>query len=93
MAEKRLEVLGINGSPHAEGNTHAALSYALSLLDERGIDTRYEGLAGKIIHPCDGCFLCREGSCAHDDDMTPLHAWSRQFRMVLPDLGSRGRSH
>jgi multimeric flavodoxin WrbA len=83
MAEKRLEVLGISGSPHAAGNTHDALSYALSLLGERGIDTRYEGLAGKIIHPCDGCFRCREGSCVHDDDMTPLYAWLRQCRCLL----------
>jgi multimeric flavodoxin WrbA len=83
MAQERLEVLGINGSPHADGNTHAALAYALSLLAERGIRTRYEGLAGKSIRPCDGCFRCRSGACAHDDDMSGLYAALRECRCLL----------
>jgi multimeric flavodoxin WrbA len=83
MTDGLLGVLGINGSPHAEGNTHAALRYALALLDESGVSTRYEDLAGKIIHPCDGCFRCIGGSCVHDDGMTPLYASLRQCRCLL----------
>ena len=64
-----MHVLGINGSPHQDGNSAFALHYALRLLESAGADTAYIDLAGKNIHPCDGCFSCRSGTCVHDDDM------------------------
>jgi multimeric flavodoxin WrbA len=65
-------VLGINGSPHEDGNTAHALRYALGLLAAAGLETSYIGLAGKTITGCDGCFACRSGACVYDDDMTPI---------------------
>jgi multimeric flavodoxin WrbA len=67
-----MNVLGINGSPHEDGNTAHALRYALDLLTAAGLETRYIGLAGKTINACDGCFACRSGACVYDDDMTPI---------------------
>jgi len=68
-----MNVLGINGSPHLNGNTAYALRYALEVIAGQGIDTAYIALADKAIAPCDGCFACRAGECVHDDDMTPIY--------------------
>jgi multimeric flavodoxin WrbA len=67
-----MKVLGVNGSPHENGNTAYALRYALSLLEEAGVETEYIALADKTIHGCQGCFSCRDGECAHDDDMRSI---------------------
>jgi len=64
-----MRVLGINGSPHRNGNTAYALRYALSLLEEARLQTEYIALADREIHSCQGCFSCRDGECVHDDDM------------------------
>jgi multimeric flavodoxin WrbA len=68
-----MNVLGINGSPHLNGNTTYALRYALQIIEKQGIKTAYVTLADKDIAPCDGCFACRAGECVHDDDMTPIY--------------------
>ena len=67
-----MHVLGINGSPHEDGNTTFALNYALRLLEAAGLQTTYISLAGKDIRPCDGCFSCTSGECVYNDDMTPI---------------------
>lgn len=68
-----MRVLGICGSPHPEGNTAFALRHALRTLQELGLETEFISLAGKDIHPCDGCHRHRQGRCVHDDDMTPIY--------------------
>ena len=68
-----MNILGINGSPHRDGNTAYALRHALRVIEGQGIDTTYISLAGQVITPCDGCFACRAGECVHDDDMNPIH--------------------
>jgi multimeric flavodoxin WrbA len=72
MSDRKL-VLGINGSPHREGNTAFALRHALATLEQAGIATHYVALAELDITLCDGCFACRSGACVHDDDMTALY--------------------
>ncbi len=62
-------ILGINGSPHKDGNTDYSLQYALSLLKKAGFETEYITLADKEIHYCKGCLVCREGKCIYNDDM------------------------
>jgi multimeric flavodoxin WrbA len=68
-----VNVLGINGSPHLDGNTAFALRFALEIVQSQGIETTYITLADKDIAACDGCFACRAGECVHDDDMTPIY--------------------
>ena len=46
-----MNVLGICGSPHAEGNSAYALRYALKIIEEQGIETTYITLAGAEIQP------------------------------------------
>ena len=67
-----MNILGINGSPHEDGNTAYALRYALRQLAAACAETTYIGLAGKTINYCDGCFACNSGACVYDDDMAPI---------------------
>jgi multimeric flavodoxin WrbA len=79
-----MNVLGICGSPHAEGNTSHALRHALGLIRDLDVDTVYISLAGKDIAQCDGCFSCRSGECVHQDDMWPIYdAIRRCDAMIL----------
>lgn len=78
-----MRVLGINGSPHQDGNTDYALRYALSLMERAGVETEYIALADKTIHHCEGCFSCRDGECVHDDDMGSILDAMRQCDCLL----------
>jgi multimeric flavodoxin WrbA len=69
MEEHTMNVLGINGSPHREGNTAYALRHALETVAGEGIETTYLALADQQIAPCKGCFACRDGACVQEDDM------------------------
>ena len=73
-----MNVLGINGSPHREGNTTYALRHALGVIEDQGIETTYISLARKDLTPCDGCFVCRNGECVHEDDMGPIYGALRR---------------
>ena len=65
-------ILGICGSPHREGNTAYALRYALRIVEELGVTTRYISLRDLDIEFCDGCFACRS-CCVYDDDMAQVY--------------------
>jgi len=64
-----MNVLGICGSPHRQGNTAHALRHALQVIEGEEIDTSYLSLADYQIAPCRGCFTCRRGTCVQEDDM------------------------
>ncbi len=78
-----MDVLGINGSPHSDGNTAYALRYALDRLEEAGLSTEYVALGEKTLFPCRGCFACREGDCVHDDDMAQILRLMRAAGCIL----------
>src|SRR5512133_669584 len=68
--EVDMRILGISGSPHAEGNTAFALRRALEAAGRRGAHTDYLSLADVDIRPCRGCFACSEkGLCPQKDGM------------------------
>ncbi|MEE4194304.1 MAG: flavodoxin family protein [Anaerolineae bacterium] len=68
-----MNILAINGSPHADGNTHFALSYALERFYAKDAQIQLIQLADKSIHTCSGCFQCMGGKCKHEDDMTEIN--------------------
>ena len=68
-----MNILGISGSPHADGNTAFAVQYALDILKQQGFSTKYITLSGKDIKPCIGCWKCKEThSCFQQDDMREI---------------------
>jgi len=78
-----MRVLGINGSPHLDGNTAYALRYALQELAQLGCETEYLALAELEIHPCQGCFHCRAGACIHEDDMRQVYDAMRRADGII----------
>ena len=64
-----MNVLLINGSPHAKGCTHTALEEVASQLHQEGIQTTELHIGTKEIHPCIACGACaKTGYCIFKDD-------------------------
>lgn len=63
-----MKVLMINGSPHAKGCIHTALSLAAEVLGAEGIETEEIHVGNKDIRGCIACMKCREtGKCVFND--------------------------
>lgn len=64
-----MNILGINGSPHPQGNTAYALGYGLKKFETKGAVTKRIDLGDLNILPCKGCFRCIGAACIHQDEM------------------------
>lgn len=63
-----MNVLMINGSPRAEGNTFTALKEMQKIFEEEGIGTRILHIGGQDIRSCIACGACaQKGRCVFDD--------------------------
>lgn len=63
-----MNVLLINGSPHAKGCTYTALSEIEKTLQEQGVDTEIIHVGHQDIHGCIACNKCAElGHCVFND--------------------------
>ena len=63
-----MKVLLINGSPHKEGTTYAALSEVARALNARGVETEIIQVGHLAIRGCVACYSCsKTGKCAIDD--------------------------
>ena len=66
-----MKVLLLNGSPHKNGTTWAALSEAAKRLEEHGIEAEIFHPEMKPVQPCLSCGSCHssgEGKCFYNDD-------------------------
>lgn len=62
------KVLLLNGSPHKNGCTAAALHEMMKVFDEEGIETRLIEVGSAQIRGCAGCEACsKRGKCVFDD--------------------------
>ncbi len=67
-------VLGLQGSPRKNGNTHILLSTFLKEAEALGARTQQLRAAGQQISPCRECGTCeRKGFCAIEDDMQQVY--------------------
>jgi len=55
-----MKVVGINGSPRKDGNTHDLIEKVLDVLQSEGIETEFVQLGGKNIKGCTACYKCFE---------------------------------
>lgn len=63
-----MQVLMINGSPRAEGNTSIALREMEAIFQAEGIQTEILQVGNKDIRGCIACNYCKKkGKCAFDD--------------------------
>lgn len=64
------KVLLLNGSPHADGCTAAALNEMIKVFQESGIETELIHVGSKSIRGCIACGRCSQlGKCVFDDDL------------------------
>ena len=65
-----MNVLMINGSPHAQGNTYTALHEMEKIFHQEGIETEILHIGNKDIRGCIACRKCGEpGRCVFDDEV------------------------
>lgn len=65
-----MKVLLINGSPHANGNTFAALNEIAKTLKEEGVESEIVSIGAKAVQGCIACRKCAElGRCVFQDDL------------------------
>ena len=70
-----MKVLLVNGSPHKEGCTHAALSEVAKTLMEEGIEAEIFWIGNQPIGGCIACGGCgRTGKCVFDDVVNEFRA-------------------
>lgn len=74
QTHSKMNILGISGSPHVNGNTSRAVQTALALVDPEKYHTKYISLANRNISSCIGCFKCAEKrECIFDDGMNEIY--------------------
>ena len=68
------KVLILSGSPRNGGNSDILCDEFLRGAREAGNTVEKIRVAAKKVHPCSGCYYCREhgGQCAHKDDMADI---------------------
>ena len=65
-----MNVLMINGSPHAQGNSYTALHEMEKIFHQEGIETEILHIGNKDIRGCIACRKCGElGRCVFDDEV------------------------
>ena len=63
-----MKVLMINGSPHAKGNTYAALHEMEKIFAENCIDTEIVHIGNQAVRGCIACSSCaKNGKCVFND--------------------------
>ena len=63
-----MKVLLLNGSPHANGCTAAALKEMISVFEAEGVETELVHVGNKDIRGCIACRTCmKNGKCVFDD--------------------------
>ena len=69
-------VVGINGSPHARGNTGFLVRKVLQGAQEQGAETKMLDLGKMRLSPCIACATCKKGAgtrCSKRDDMVEFY--------------------
>ena len=67
-----MKVIAINGSPHANGNTAAALKVMTDVLQQEGIETETIHVGHREIHGCIACGHCwtsEQNRCVFTNDL------------------------
>ena len=75
-----MKVLLINGGPHKNGATNAALEVIAETLKNENIDPEIYWLGNSPIASCTGCAVCRKnGKCFRDDCVNDVAARLNDF--------------
>ena len=70
VAQKKVKVLLLNGSPRADGNTFCCLKEIETQLQKHGVETEIVQIGQNPVRMCINCGGCRDGEgCVFDDDL------------------------
>lgn len=74
MSEKStIRIIGLNGSPHRDGNTATLMGWVLEGCAEAGAGVEWIHVVDHNISYCQGCFTClRKGECPIQDDFAEV---------------------
>lgn len=73
------KVVGVCGSPRANGNTEYLVGFVLEKLAAKGLETELITLFDKSIAPCKSCYDCVEDKdCSTKDDFQEIFAKMRE---------------
>lgn len=76
-----MRVLLLNGSPHADGCTAAALKEMISVFEAEGVETDLVHVGNKAVRGCVSCGSCsRNGKCIFDTD--PVNETAKIFEQA-----------
>lgn len=68
-----MKVLLLNGSPHKNGTTAAALGEVAKTLNEEGVETEIIQVGHLKLNGCLGCYACTDlGKCVIDDQVNMI---------------------
>ena len=88
MAQEKVKILGISGSPRREANTATMVKYCLEYAKEMGyIETEYLSLADYKLVPCTGCMKCF-GYMAPADDPYQCYDSNDDIKILAPKVAA-----
>ncbi|MGV8124705.1 MAG: flavodoxin family protein [Candidatus Xenobiia bacterium LiM19] len=68
-----MKIVGINGSPRSNGNTHYLVEQVLKGSKEAGADISMYDVNEMNFKGCQGCLACKsKGKCVQNDDLTAV---------------------
>jgi multimeric flavodoxin WrbA len=83
-AETGADVLVLQGSPRADGNSGLLAFWALEEVGAAGFTGRVIFVHDLMARPCIGCYQCyNTGTCTFQDDMTGVIAALRQAALLI----------
>jgi multimeric flavodoxin WrbA len=70
-----IRIVGLNGSPHREGNTATLMRWVLEGCEEAGAEVEWLHVVDYDVRYCQGCMAClRRGICTVQDDVPAIRA-------------------
>ena len=79
-----MNILVINGSPRAKGNSDILCDEFVRGAKESGNNTEKISLRDMNIHTCKACYAClRTGSCVQKDDMSAVLAKAEAANVLV----------
>jgi multimeric flavodoxin WrbA len=78
------DVLILQGSPRADGNSSLMAAWALDAVESSGLSGEVIFVQDLMIRPCIGCYQCyNTGFCTFHDDMTGIITSLRHARLLI----------
>ena len=73
--KKTIKIVGICGSPLANGNTAKLIKKVLEGAESFGAETEFISLGNKKLSFCRACYMClKKGQCIINDDLNEIRS-------------------